>query len=243
MTRPLAASVVWLIAGAVLIAGLYWTFLYTPESNLSMLAASAMLVVAMLAVASISATGALRAWTGPRGLPSTVVDGLHALPAFVATLLIGALVWWAAARGAAWTVARSGEIAAWFIATFNWADIAPVFRGIRAVTFWVQWVLTPVVALGLFAGWLEAGVRGLIGPSGLGRVLAPRVLALATLWMVLLVALPWQFATRPLTGLPSTWVEPAIVGARLMLVGLVAAIGLALVCGTVTRTLTRQRGA
>lgn len=240
MSRPLAASVAWIITGGMLVAGLYWTFLHTPESNPSMLAASAVLVVAMLAVASISLAGALGAWTGPRGLASTVVDGLHALPAFVAALVLGALLWWAAARGVAWTEARSGEIGAWFIATFNWADSAPVFRGIRAVTFWAQWVLAPVVALGLFAAYLETGVRGLLRPSGLGRVLAPRVLALATLWIVLLVALPWQFATRPLTGLPPTWVEPAIVGARLMLVGLVAAIGLALVCGTVTRTLTRR---
>jgi len=240
VSRPLAASVAWLIAGAVLVAGLYWTFLHTPESNVSMLAASAVLVVAMLAVAGICATGALRAWTGPRGLPSTVADGLHALPAFVVALVLGALVWWAAARGVAWTEARSGEIGAWFIATLNWADIAPLFRGVRAAAFWVQWVLAPVVALGLFAGWLAGGARGLVGPTGLRHALAPRVLALATLWMVLLVALPWQFATHPLTGLPPTWVEPAIVGARLMLVGLAAAVGVALVCSTVTGALMRR---
>ncbi|MFP5379153.1 MAG: hypothetical protein ACLGHP_05290 [Vicinamibacteria bacterium] len=234
MIRRLGRSTLWIAAGGVVTGGLYWLFLNTPESNVLMLAASAALVLAMLAVASATAGGALLAWTGPAPSTTAAARGLAATPALVAGLVVGGVAWWAAARLGAWTDAQAGEIAAWFIATFDWADATPFFRAVAAAVFWVQWVVAPVLALAVVSAALDGGLRAVLHPGWLGRALHPRRLALATLWVVVLVVLPLRTLSSSLTGLPPTWVEPMVVGLRLAAVGLVAAAGWALVCGTVT---------
>lgn len=234
MRRPLVVSVAWLAAGQALIAALYWTFLHTPESNVWMLGASALLVLLMLMTASLAATGALDAWRPPAPIGRSAWRGLTHLPAFLVALAAGAAIWWLAARGDAWVAARSGEISAWFIATFDREDASMFFGGVQALVFWVQWVVAPVAALGVLAAILGGGPAALVRAPWVRRAFAPRRLALATLWVVVLVALPLQLLGWRMSGLPPTWVEPAVVGARLILVGLTATVGWALVCGTVT---------
>ena len=178
------------------------------------------------------------------------------MPAFLVALGVAVAVWLAAGLSGTWVDARSGEISAWFIATFDWADASLFFRGVRAVVFWLQWVAAPVVGLALLAvlsggsfgaraGAREgvtarAGARGGVSarPGGRGGASGVRVLALATIWVIVLVVLPLQLLNWQISGLPPTWVEPTVVGARLLLVSLTATLGWALVCGTVTRLVT-----
>ncbi len=54
MIRSILKVSPWLAAGSVLLAGLYWLFLNTPESNQLTLTASAGLVLLMVAVAAIT---------------------------------------------------------------------------------------------------------------------------------------------------------------------------------------------
>ncbi len=240
MTRPLPVSVAWLAVGQVVFGGLYWTFLSTPESNAWMLAASAMLVLLMLATASIAAAGAIDAWRGEGLHVRSAVRGLSHLPWFVVALATGLVVWWAAARADAWAAGHAGEISAWFIATFDWADASRFFRGVEAVVFWVQWVVAPVVGLTLLAALLDGGAGALIRAPWLRHAFGFRRLSLATVWVIALVVLPLQVLGWRMSGLPPTWVEPAVVGARLIAVALVATVGWALVCGTVVGQLTEK---
>jgi hypothetical protein len=229
--RALAASVLWLAAGQIAIAALYWTFLNTPESNAWMLAASMLLVLLMLATAGVVTARALDAWRSPAA--AGPLRDLARLPAFLIALGAGVAVWWAAARADAWLTAHAGEISAWFIATFNWADASPFFRGAGMVMIWWQWVAAPVAALAVLAVLTSGGDAASLPARRLRHAFAPRTMALATVWIVLLVLLPLQLLGWRMSGLPPTWVEPAVVGARLLLVGLAATVGWALVCGTI----------
>jgi hypothetical protein len=198
-------------------------------------------VLLMLLVTSLSVSGALLAWSEPESPGPTVRRGLAATPAFLLALAAGAFVWWTAARGHAWVSEHSGEISAWFIATFDRADASLFFRSVQACVFWLQWVLAPLLVLGIMAADLSGGAGAVLRGRWLRRVFAPRRLAAATVWVILLVALPLQVLGWRMSGLPPTWVEPTIVAGRLFAVGLVATIGWSLVCGVATGTDDRRR--
>ena len=210
-----------LAIGVAVCAGLYWTFLNTPESNVAMLTASALLVITVIAVAGATVNVAILITRGI-ALRSALLGGLRGLGWFLAVALPLAVAWMAISRFDAWTVAHQGEINAWFIARFGWADVSWLFRLETWASRWLRFAMLPAFALSLLAALLTSeGARRMMWPRRAGHW---RTLATVTAVFVLLWALPWQLTNwRP--ELPPTWLQPLVASIRLGVVFLLAIVG------------------
>ena len=224
----------WLAAGGIVLAGLYWLLLNTPESNTVTLTASACLVLSMITVAAVTVNGAVFIGQGTtpgaaahRGLLGTHWFVIAAIPVVVAWLVIR--------RGDGWIAAHSGEISAWFIATLGWADIGALFRVESWISRWLRWVVFPLASLSLLSALLNRGLPGVSERAWITRAWSWRTLLLATLACLALLVLPWQLTVwRP--ALPPTWVEAAVAGLRLGTAAILIVIGCASIVALATRT-------
>jgi hypothetical protein len=215
----------WLLIGATALSGLYWLFLNTPETNALTLSASAGLLLAILILTALVVNAAVLMGGGAPFL-SSLIQGLRGTLWFIAVLVPLAAIWWALTAAHTWTTDHSGEINAWFIARFGWANISPLLTTEMWIVRWLSWVVAPLAAVSLLAAVLDQGARG-FRDRWLRRAWHWRTLLLATLVFVLLFVLPWQLTTwRP--PLPATWVEPTVAGIRLFAVMLLWALGAAL---------------
>src|SRR4029453_2250902 len=134
-------------------------------------------------------------------------------------------------RALTWVVTYSGQISAWFITQFGWSDASSFFNTITWGGRWLQWVVGPLIALSLLGSML-IGEWNSARWRGLARGFSPFRLALSTLWVAIFVALPWMYLLpwRPRV-LPPTFVEVAFVVAKLGVVAILIAIGVALLVG------------
>lgn len=209
--------------GVLFAAALYWGLLNTPESNAMMLALSALLVLTIVAATAVTVTTAVFA---ARGTP--LRDALAAAPRATGWFAVAfaplVLAWIAIWRFDAWMIQHSGELGAWFIAQFGWADISRLFQAELWISRWLRWAALPVACLSLLAALIapEPATRF----AWVRRALHWRTLLFATLVFVLLFALPWQLtAWRP--QLPATWVQPFVAALRLGVVFVLALAGVA----------------
>lgn len=228
MTRRVVRAAAWLVAGQMIVGGLYWAFLNTPESNATMLLASVLLLVVMALVAGVTIGGALLGAASSR-----VGRAVTGAPWIVVAAIPAVMLWWIVTRADTWIAAHSGEIAAWFIASLGWADVSWLMRALEWLSLWLRAVVAPLLLLSLFTSLLFIGGRALASVGWVGRALRIGTLIVATLAVALLVLLPMQAAYWQIPGLPPTWVEPALAGLRLLLIGLVMTIGWAIVVAMV----------
>lgn len=229
MIRGLVLSVTWLLAGAGVAGGLFWTFLNTPESTVFTLAASVVLAL-LIYVATGAALGiVLGGWSaGWTGNPWRHIGAsVRAMALPLMAVLAG---WWLVGRCLGWVAAHEGEISAWFIATLDWSDVRPLLNGVRVGGEWIRRVLVPFAALAWLGQLVVLGWRPLLDGATWRRGLSPPRLALATavamatIWAPLTYGLYWMPR-----GLPPTWVEPAVAVAKFALMALLGAIGLSLI--------------
>lgn len=214
----------WLVAGQLIVGGLYWAFLNTPESNTLMLGVSVLLLIAMILSAGFTiGAGLLSAGYRRTGL------AIWGAPWVLVAAVPPVLLWWLVGIGDRWLVAHSGEIAAWFIARFGWADMTWLMRALDWLSLWLRGVVAPLLGLALFNALLLQGAAALGRRWWLGRALRFSTLIVSTLAFSLFVLLPLQAAYWPSTGLPPTWVQPALAGLRLLAVGLIMTLGWAII--------------
>lgn len=238
MTRRLAVISGCLAIGALVVGGLYWLFLNTPESSALMLAASAGLILVMVLVAGVILNAVIFKALGD-GLRISLRRAPRGLLWFVLAAVVVMIGWMVVWRSDAWIAAHSGEISAWFIARFGWSDISALFRTAEWVSIWIRWMLLPVLAIAALASVLHDGARALRSPRWLRRAFNWRVLPLSTLLFVVLVALPWWATTwRP--DLPPTWIEPTLAAVRLGLIAIVITIGWAMIIDRTARTVVAK---
>jgi hypothetical protein len=225
----------WVLAGAAVTAGAYWGFLITPESTIGALALQAVLAVIAVALLSITINGAIIVWangSSVRALKRT----FPRIPSIVPALLVFALSWWIAYQLDTWVALRSGGINAWFIARFGWDDVSWFFTGIRFFTMWLRWVLGALLAISLIGGIAAIGWRAGVRPQWIRRAMRPRALLAATLWFVVLIALPWTYLVPWRPGwVPPTGAELAFIIAKLSIAAIVMAAGVALIINEATR--------
>jgi hypothetical protein len=229
MTRTLVLTIVWLLAGSAVSGGAYYAFLLTPESTVPSLALSSVLLLVALALVAITSNGAVLAWR--RGWSLQVIrEAVAGVPAYLLPLVLAVAAWWIVGRGVAWVDAHSGEISAWFIARFGWADVTWLFGTTRRVGMWLQYVAAPLVALTWLRGMLTSGwrphrslVRQAFSPA---RHLTAAMLFAALVWMPWNYLVTWRPANVPLS------LEVLFVGGKLGLVALLAATGVALIIRT-----------
>lgn len=216
---------VWLGLGAVLLSGIYWLFLNTPETNVMALGTSVLLLIVLLVVSALVVNAAVFMARGDSLLPS-MARGLRGLSWFIAIFVPLVAIWLALTAGQAWITDHSGEINAWFIARFGMADISTLLSAESWLMRWLGWVVAPLAAMSLLAACLEHGRRG-FAEGWLRRAWHWRTLALATLVFVLFFVLPWRLTTwRP--DVPATWVEPTVAALRLFAALLLWSFGAAL---------------
>lgn len=233
MTRRMARVAAWLAVGGAVLAGLYWLFLNTPESNTLTLAASVALTLAMVVAAAVFVNTAVLVALGG-AWRAALASALAGVAWFVVAAIPVVSAWLIVTYADAWVARHSGEISAWFIARFGWADSTPLFVAQTWVSRWIRWVVVPVTSLSLLAALLRDGGRGLRSSRWLRRAWHWRTLALASLVFVLLFALPWQLTTwRP--DLPPTWAQPAAAVARLALVAVLGITGCAILVALAVR--------
>ena len=239
MTRTIPTLAAWLALNSAVLAGLFWLFLTTPESNALTVAASAALAAAMLVVAAVTVNAAVLVARG-RALAPSITAGLRGVPWFIVAAFLALVAWLLVVQADGWIDRHSGEISAWFIARFGWADVTPLFRLQQGVSLWIRWVAVPLAALGLLAALLHAGARSLTRVQWLWHAWHWRRLALASLVVVMLFLGPWQLtAWRP--ALPATWIEPAVALVRLGAVAVLALIGSALLVSLAVREMAIDR--
>lgn len=231
----LALVTAWILVGAAMTAAAYWALLNTPESTVLALASSALLVVMTLALLSFTLNGAIALWVdGPSS--AALSRSFRRIPAVVPALIVFALCWWIAQALDGWVALHSGEINAWFIAAFGWADMSWLFAAIRAFTTWLRWVIGGLLALSLMGVMTSIGWRAGIGLQWLRRSLRPRTLIVATLWFIALIALPWIYLVpwRPAWVSP-TGAELTFIVSKLSVAAILMAAGVALMIHEVMR--------
>ncbi|MEZ5285397.1 MAG: hypothetical protein R2712_11450 [Vicinamibacterales bacterium] len=167
--------------------------------------------------------------------PSRLASGLAL---FLPPALTAAVVWWIIGAALAWLDRHSGEISAWFIATFDIADVTGLLAAVRYLAEWIRRIVVPFAALVWFAELLRHGWGPWLDRRSLARAFSPTrliavtIVAALTLWAPLAYGLYWM----P-DGLPASWVEPAVAALKFGAMALVAAIGLSLIARlAVTRT-------
>lgn len=233
MSRSIVVVSSWLAAGGVLLAALYWLFLITPESNQLTLAASALLGFGMIAFAAVTLNGAILLSQNAT-FSVAARRGLIGSHWFVMAAIPVILAWVLTRLGDGWMTRHSGEISAWFIATFGWADVTALFRIELWVSRWLRWVVFPVASISLLSALLGRGFAGLGDFRWLTRAWSWRTLSLATVAFLALLTLPWQMTMwRP--SLPPTWVEATVAGLRLGIAAILIAVGCALIVSIATR--------
>ena len=223
----LVGITLWLLIGLAAAAGIYWGFLNTPESTVPALLLSATLAVATLVLVAISVNGASLAWSSGWSGP-VIRRSLFGVPAFVIAAIVAGVIWWATGRAVTWVETYSGQISAWFIARIGWADASPLFKTIAWGGRWLQWVVGPLLGLSLL-GSILAGEWASARWRWIGRGFSPFRLTFATVWVAIFVAVPLIYLVpwRP-RALPATSVEVVFVVAKLGLVTLLVATGVAL---------------
>ena len=225
----LVSVTLWILAGAALTGGAYWSFLVTPESTVGALAASSLLIITAAFLAAVTVGGAILGWRD--GLSASHLrTTIAGVPAAIPGALVVFAVWWLVGRATDSVTIYSGQINAWFIASFGWDDVSWLFTGIAWFSVWLKWVVAPMLALSLMASVLVAGWRTLTGMRWVTRALAPLSLGIATIAFGVLIAAPWTYLTpwRP-EGLPATSIELAFIIAKLSVTALLMASGLALI--------------
>ena len=176
----LVTVTLWLLAGAALTGGVYWSFLITPESTGWSLAASALLVITAAFLLALTISGAAVGWR--HGVSTSHIRAAVAgVPGIVPAAAIAALFWWLANSVTDGMTLYNGPIRAWFIASLGWDDVSWLFTGVSWLAAWLRWVVGPVLALSLLGAILSQRWRGLASVSWITRALAPLPLATATL--------------------------------------------------------------
>jgi hypothetical protein len=224
----------WLGVTSLAAAGLYWAFLNTPESRVLTLLASIILAGFLIILTAIVGNAVLLLAVGESRAVS-IGRGMRRAHWFViaAAVLLAAV--WAITRGDNWIAQYSGEISAWFIATFNWSNVTPLFRVETYVSRWLRWVVLPAAMLTAVASILLNGARALASTLWIRAAWRWQTLAIATSAFVLLMDLPWRLATWQPVNLPPTWIQPALAGFRLLVVAVAMVLGAAIVVVTTAK--------
>jgi hypothetical protein len=162
MIGALARVTVWLMLALSVLGGLFWGLVSTPESNVWMVAVSALTLLALLFTAGLAVDVAMRLWRGRPGRPDGAGGWLRPGLRLVPALVVFAAVWWVAQAAGTQVEASRGRITAAIIARTGWANPEIVFTVARWLVALGAWVIAPLLAFGLF-GALTDGVVGVAG--------------------------------------------------------------------------------
>ena len=234
MTTRTRAIVAWLVAGHLLVGGLYWLLIQVPESNAWMLASSAAIVFATLLLGGIIESTAILAWTSSEPMSAALTTALRRAWLVVLPLAVIGCVWWLTGAADNWLARHAGQIDAWIIAKTGWTRTAALHTSLAWVVAFIRYGIGTSLAVGLLASLAKRGLRGATS-SWLRRALAWRPLLIIAAVLFVGVWLPWQAVYWRPASLPPTWVQPAFAAVKLGVLYLVGNLAWAVVLRTAAR--------
>jgi len=233
MTRT-GAIVAWLVAGHLLVGGLYWLLLQVPESNAWMLASSLFIVLAALVMTGVVEETAILASASNEPMGMALQTALRRAWLVVLPLAVFGCVWWLTGTAQDWLTRHAGEIDAWIIAKIGWTKTSGLHTSLAWVIAFVRYGIGTSMALALLASVARQGLRGVTSPWS-RRGLAWKPLAIIAMVLFVGVWLPWQAVYWRPASLPPTWVQPAFAAVKLGVIYLVGNLAWAVVLRTASR--------
>lgn len=233
MTRT-RAIVAWLVAGHLLVGGLYWLLLQVPESNAWMLAASLAIVLATLLLGGVIEETAILAWTASEPMGVALKTAFLRAWLVVLPLAVFGCVWWLTGAADNWLARHAGQIDAWIIAKVGWTGTAGLHTTMAWVVAFVRYGIGTSLAVALLASLATQGLCGATS-SWLRRGLAWKPLVIISAVLLAGVWVPWQAAYWRPASLPATWVQPAFASVKLIVLYVVGNLAWAVVLRTASR--------
>ncbi|MCX6552351.1 MAG: hypothetical protein NTY02_15340 [Acidobacteria bacterium] len=235
MKTRFAAIVAWLVTGHLLIGGLYWLLLQVPESNVFMLTASLLIVVAAtLLVGAIEQVG-LRACSPAEPFRAALAPSIRRSWLVIFPVVLFTIVWYATAHVELWSSAHAGEIDAWIIAKLGWTKTSGLHTTIDWFIAFVRYGIGVALAVALMASLAVNGVRGALDAGWIRRGCSWRLLLTATVALFVGFWLPWQQVYWRPASLPATWIQPAFATAKLVLLFVAANVAWAVILFVASR--------
>jgi len=235
VTRRFLSTVVWLAVGHAALGVVFWVFLQVPESNVLMLAASLLLVMAMIFVLGcVEAFGVARAQSEKRLLAAAGRAARRA-PLVVLPLAGFAIIFWLTGVAGNWLTGHAGEIDAWIIATTGWTRTAGLHAALGWLLAFVCFGVGISLAVSQFAALVVDGPQAAGRTAWLRRGFGWRQLVVTALAVLVGIWLPWKAAYWRPTSLPPTWVEPAFAAAKLAVLFLIANVAWTVILWTAAR--------
>ncbi len=198
------------LAGAAVLG-----FLYVPESNVLMLALSAVLVLVAAALLVVSSTSAAVGLVHQRAPWRCIGQAIRRLPLALVGIAVVGLLCAGAGGFESWWASRAGEIDAAAIAAGDVTQTRWLHTAVRWAVIVVQWILAPAwlaASLAWAAGYERRDVLSL---KWLAAGLHWRLLLVTALGIVGLVWLPWGYVYWQPRGLPASSLELLFAGAKL----------------------------
>jgi len=233
MTRT-RAIVAWLVAGHLLVGGLYWLLLQVPESNAWMLASSLLIVLAALVMTGVIEVTAILAWTASEPMGVALKTALLRAWLVALPLAVFGCVWWLTGTAQDWLTRHAGEIDAWIIAKLGWTKTGGLHISLAWALAFFRYGVATSLAVALLASLAKQGLRGATS-SWLRRGLAWKPLVIISAVLLGGVWLPWQAVYWRPASLPPTWVQPAFASVKLFVLYVVGNLAWAVVLRTASR--------
>lgn len=218
----------WLLLGHAAWLAIFWGLLQVPESSVWTLALSSLLVVTLVVLAAGLHAGASAAWRPGISVGEALAGGSRRLHATVLAAAVFGLLWWATAAVLAWHGNVAGQIDALYIARTGRSNTGWIHGAMFWIVMFARWTIGLTLAVSLLAALVGADGRQRGAAGWLRAALVPRRWLTLTFWLVLLIAVPWQFVSwRP--ARLSLGLEPWFVAAKLGLIAVSMSAGWALV--------------
>lgn len=195
-----------------------WGLLNVPESSVPALLLSAVLAVLVPVILGLT-TSVVLGITGGLSLPAAARRALPGLRGFAAGLVVLGVLWVVTTRLVDLWVAHAGEIDALFLRYAGTASTA----WLHTTVGWLLWLLCWGVGLAAIVGATRAAVHEQSLLTGLARAFSVRVLGTALGALLVGYAL-WSVVFWRPKGLPDNSAELMFVGAKLLVLYLVATV-------------------
>jgi hypothetical protein len=233
MTRT-RAIVAWLVAGHLLVGGLYWLLLQVPESNAWTLVASLLIALAALVMTGVVEETAILAWTASEPMGVALKTAVLRAWLVLLPLAVFGCLWWLTGTAQDWLTRHAGQIDAWIIAKLGWTKTAGLHTAIAWVVVFVRYGIGTSLAVALLASLSRQGLRGATS-SWLRHGLAWKPLVIISAVLFAGVWIPWQAVYWRPASLPPTWVQPAFAAVKLGVLYLVGNLAWAVVLRAASR--------
>jgi hypothetical protein len=229
--QRLARAIVTLAVGYAAAAGLLWSLLNVPESNVLALTLSATLVVATTVAAGVATAASAALADGGTG-GDAARQSVTAVPAFVVGLLVFGALWWVTGSGDLWWRVHRSEIDAISIRYLNVTRTGALHETV-AWTFWLARWMLGLSAIAALVTTATVRGAGAVGPGLRNALRLPSLVAAGTALAIVAGGLSRLVYWRP--AKLATWLEPVFVTSKLIVLYIAALSIVALVLAVYRR--------